>query len=147
MWNLFKPKEKERISIRKAKFYRADDMEDGCPFVEYGIFYGHRYVGSIELSLKMTDYSFYYGNIGYHILHKYRGHHFAKSACILLMQEALSKYAMQEFIITCNPDNIASIKTIEKLPKVTFLGKVAVPKDHRLYQKGEKEKLVYRVSL
>ena len=123
------------------------EVRDGLPYVDYDICYGRRVVGSIELILASNETSYYYGNIGYHIDKKYRGHHFAKEACILVMEEAARDFDMHEFIITCNPDNIPSIKTIEGLPKWSFVERVKVPKSHPLYKQGEREKLVYRVSL
>ena len=137
----------EHLTIRKRHYFSEEETDDRIPYVAYDICFGKKVVGGIELSLMMNDYMYYYGHIGYHILKHYRGHHFARSACILLMQEALREYGMQEFVVTCDPDNLASIKTIEGLPRFRFIEKVCVPCDHPLYHKGEKEKLVYKVSL
>ena len=136
-----------KLSIKRRHLYTANEVRDGLPYVDYDICYGRRVVGGIELILANNEVAYYYGNIGYHIDKPYRGHHFARLACILVMEEAASDFDMHEFIITCNPDNIPSIKTIEGLPKWSFIERAQVPTYHPLYRQGEKEKLVYRVSL
>ena len=137
----------EHLTIRKRHYFSEEETDDHIPYVAYDIYFGKKVVGDIQLSLIMNDYMYYYGHIGYHIIKWYRGHHFARSACILLMQEALREHGMEEFVITCDPDNIASIKTIEGLPRYRFISKVNVPEDHPLYLKGERVKLIYKVSL
>ena len=142
---MFWRKKEKRVTIRLKKRYSADETSDHMPYEEYDILYGRLIVGEIELTPAMNDYMYYYGHVGYHVYKPYRGHHFAKSACLLLLERALIDHNMTELIITCDPDNIASIKTIEGLPNVEFIERVDVPKDHPLYLKGEKEKLIYRV--
>lgn len=144
---MFFTKRPERLSIKRRHIYTIEEVRDGLPYVDYAICYGKKVVGGIELILVDNEASYYYGHIGYHIDKKYRGHHFARSACILVMQEAARDFDMHEFIITCSPDNTASIRTIEGLPKWSFIEKVEVPVDHPLFWRGEREKLVYRVSL
>ena len=144
---MFFKKKQSHLSIKRRHLYTLEEVADGIPYVDYAICYGKRVVGGIELILVDSDTVYYYGHIGYHIDKAYRGHNFARYACILVMQEAAKDFEKHEFIITCNPDNTASIKTIEGLPKWSFIERVKVPKHHPLYRQGEREKLVYRVSL
>ncbi len=58
--------------------------------------------------------SLYLGNIGYHIYSEYNGHNFASKA-VNLLNEILRKEGIESVVITANRDNIASIKTIEKV--------------------------------
>lgn len=101
-------------------------------------------VGRCDLRFGMNPYMWYMGNIGYTIYPPYRGHRYAAQASELLLE--LAKESMDEVIITCNPDNIASIKTIERLG-AEFLGVEDVPLGHELHQQGEGVKCIYRVKL
>ena len=103
-------------------------------------------IGEIDLRLTMNDDMYYFGHVGYHILEKYRGHRYGSEACSILKIIAKKYFNMQELIITCNPDNYASIKTIERIGGL-FVERVDVPKNHELYRIGEKEKLIYRILL
>lgn len=85
----------------------------------------------------------YYGQIGYLIFFPYRGHHFAYYACLKLM-DLLKEKGITECIITCNPDNEASRKTILRLGG-EYLRQVDVSRKHPLY-KIEKQKLVFHLS-
>ena len=70
---------------------------------------------------------YYYGHIGYHIDEPYRGHHYAWKACLLIRNEVRLS-GKNSVVITCDPDNIPSRKTCEKL-KCFFEGIVQVPED------------------
>jgi predicted acetyltransferase len=87
----------------------------------------------------------YYGHIGYHVYPPARGHHFAERACRLLFPLARS-HGMRQLWITCNPDNLASRRTCERLGGV-LIETVAVPRSEPLYQRGEREKCRFRIEL
>ena len=89
---------------------------------------------------------YYYGNVGYNILRQYRGNHYAYYACKLLFEIAKKEFALDEIIITCSPDNIASYKTLKKL-NGELLELVEVPKNHMLYTLGEKSKYIFRYKI
>ena len=138
----------ERIFLKEK--YRFDEFEtfDGVATVVYTIHLKdscHK-IGEIDLRLTMNEYMYYYGHVGYHIIEKYRGHHYGAEACTILKMIAKKYFDMEELIITCNKDNYASIKTIERAGG-HFLECVEVPKTHELYYLGEKEKLVYIIEL
>jgi predicted acetyltransferase len=101
-------------------------------------------VGRCDIRFGMNPYMRYMGNIGYTIYPPYRGHHYATFASELLLE--LAKESMDEVIITCNPDNVASIKTIERLGG-ELLGIEDVPSGHELHQQGEGVKCIYRIRL
>ena len=67
------------------------------------------------------------------------------SACQLLFGLA-RRHGLSELWITCNPDNIASRKTCERLG-AEYVETVSLPRDHVLYQRGEREKCRYRIDL
>ena len=83
------------------------------------------------------------GNIGYHIRPEHRGHGFAAQACLAIADFVSSLFKDAEVLITCNPDNIASIKTIERIGGV-FVDEVDVPEHEPQFAKGNTRKKRYR---
>jgi len=128
---------KERFSISNERAY------DGVGTVFFDIYNNEGYrVGSIDLRLKMDDYMYYYGHVGYDVYEPFRGNHYAYEACKVLFEIAKDEYKINELIITCNPDNIASYKTLVKLGG-ECKGIVKVPLSHPLYIHGDKEKYIF----
>ncbi|MCH4207863.1 MAG: GNAT family N-acetyltransferase [Solobacterium sp.] len=126
----------------------ADWQNQYVPSVTYKI-YRHgtdQEVGTCDIRLGMNKELYYAGNIGYHINLNERGHGYAYEACVLLFQIARDEYCMDQLIITCSPDNVASRKTLEKL-NGKFLETVDVPIDHWLYRRGETVKNIYEYTL
>lgn len=103
-------------------------------------------VGYCDLRLGMNEELYYAGNIGYHILQAYRGHHYAYEACLLLFEIAREEYEQTELIITCSPENTPSRKTLEKL-NGELLEVTDVPRNHWLYRQGERVKNIYRYKI
>ncbi|HSV14470.1 MAG TPA: GNAT family N-acetyltransferase, partial [Tepidisphaeraceae bacterium] len=87
----------------------------------------------------------YVGHFGYQVYPPARGHHLAERACRLLLPLA-RRHGLDELWITCNPDNIASRRTCERLG-ATLVNIVPVPKDHELYSRGDYQKCRYRLAL
>ncbi len=104
-----------------------------------------RRIGYVDLRIGENEFLYYLGHIGYRIAEEYRGHHYAAKAVKLLLPFA-RKQKMRHLIITCNPDNIASKKTIEYL-NADYLETVEVPSWHELYQRDEKRKCIYEIKL
>ena len=89
---------------------------------------------------------YYYGNVGYNIIESQRGHHYAYYACKVLFKIAKEEFGMKELIITCNPDNDASYKTLKRLGgKLVEIAQI--PYDHELYEKGDRFKCIFRFKL
>ncbi len=101
-------------------------------------------VGRCDLRIGMTPYMYYMGNIGYVIYPPYRGQRLAMHATLLLFK--IAKHYMDEVIITCNPDNQASIKTCE-YAGCEFVEEVDVPFDHELIRQYEYRKRIYKKKL
>ena len=102
-------------------------------------------VGVCDLRIGYNDNIEYGGNIGYEIFEAFRGNHYASKACKLLIPLAM-KHQLEEVIITCSPENIASRKTCER-SGAEFIGIIDVPRWHELYKMGEKKKCKYIISL
>ena len=82
------------------------------------------------------------GHIGYNVQPFARGNHYAERACRLLRNLAL-RHGLDPLWITCNPDNLASRRTCERLG-ATMVEIVQLPQDHPLRQRGDREKCRYR---
>lgn len=102
-------------------------------------------VGKCEFRIMNDTYVNLLGNIGYLIEEEYRGNHFAAKACRLLFSLAKS-HDMNQIIIACAPENIASVRTIE-LAGGTFVDTCDIPEAYHLYKKGIRKVIVYRVEL
>lgn len=121
---------------------------DGVPTVFYDIYLSgsNLKVGKCDLRLKNDGFMYYYGNVGYNIKESYRGHHYAYYACKVLFKIAKEEFGMKELIITCNPDNDASYKTLKRLGgKLVEIAQI--PYDHELYEKGDRFKCIFRFKL
>ena len=125
-----------------------DSAYDGIPTIYYAILlHGtNKRIGSIDLRLKMNDYMYYYGHIGYEIYPRNRGHNYSYYACLVLFKIAKYKYGLSELYLTCNPDNAPSYKVLKKL-KGELIEVTEVPKNHELYGKGDKYKCVFRYKI
>ena len=134
------------VTLVEEQDIPADSRNSYVPSVLYSIELHGQRIGDCDLRLGMNEELYYAGNIGYNIQKEYRGHGYAYEACRILFRLARTKYHMEELIITCSPDNIASKKTLQKLGG-QLLETVEVPADHWLYQRGETVKDIYRFPL
>ncbi|QIK69669.1 GNAT family N-acetyltransferase [Erysipelothrix sp. HDW6C] len=106
-----------------------------------------RYVGRCEYRNESGRDLRFYGNIGYVIYPPYRGHGIAYHACLDLFSILKeTKKGMHEVILTCNPDNIPSQKTIAKLGG-QYIETVVIDADHELRTFGETMKEIYTIKL
>ena len=71
-------------------------------------------VGRCDLRIGHNRKLYYGGNIGYTVFPDWRGHHYAEKACRLLFELA-KRHDLGYMIITCNPDNLPSRRTCERL--------------------------------
>ena len=89
---------------------------------------------------------YYGGNIGYAVSEKYRGHHYAGKACLLLFELA-RKHKLGYVFITCDPDNYASRKTCEYAGgKLLEIAELLEDNDMRI-ENGKTNTCIYRFEL
>jgi predicted acetyltransferase len=81
------------------------------------------------------------GHIGFEVSESFRGNRFAFQACRAIAPFVRSFYSA--VIITCDPDNQASIRTIERLG-ASFVDQIAVPPHDPHYLRGLRWKNRYR---
>ena len=84
------------------------------------------------------------GHIGFELREEFRGWGYAFQACRAL--ETFVRTIYSSVILTCNPTNVASRRTIERLG-AEFLEEIDVPVDDPMYSKGTRKKLRYRWAL
>lgn len=87
----------------------------------------------------------YAGHIGYEVAPAYRGHRLAERSCRLVLPLA-KHHGFTELWITCNPNNMASRRTCERLG-AELVEIVDVPKDNDVYAPGSERKCRYRLPL
>lgn len=124
--------------------YLYENLPKGfSPYYIYDICVEKESVGHIIFREGTIQDRYYDGHIGYHIEEEFRGHHYAYQACLLLKE----KIPYNEVIITCDPENIASYKTIEKL-NAHLLETKPIPSHLKKYfTKDEKIKNIYLWSI
>lgn len=71
-------------------------------------------IGQISYRNGESRYIYYFGHIGYHIDPPWRGNGYACQACELI-SGLFREDGKNTVVITCDPDNIPSRKTCEKL--------------------------------
>src|SRR5574344_1400068 len=98
-------------------------------------------MGVCDLRIGHNDNTYYGGNIGYTIDEKYRGHHYAGKACLLLFELA-KMHKLEYVIITCNPDNCASRKTC-KYAGGRLLEIAELPHNNDMRNDGETKKCIF----
>ncbi|MEM1012482.1 MAG: GNAT family N-acetyltransferase [Planctomycetota bacterium] len=86
----------------------------------------------------------YVGHIGYVVFPSFRGHGIARRATSLLLPLAKA-HGLDPVWLTCNPDNVASRRTIEHLGG-RLVETVDVPRNHPLYAVGDRQKCRYALD-
>ena len=134
----------EDVTLFFENTISADKERGFVPVYRFGIMNSNNErVGHISFKIGDTEHIVQHvGHIGYKIEEKHRGHSYAAKACIAI-QKFISEY-YYEIILTCNPDNIPSIKTIEKIG-AKFINQIELPKDSIL-RKERKENYKNRYS-
>lgn len=103
-------------------------------------------IGTLSLRAESNDYIvMYLGHIGYRVDEAYRGRRYAARSCRLILPLARA-HGLNPLWITCNPDNWPSRRTCERLG-AEMVEVVALPKDSEMYQRGERHKCRYRLTL
>lgn len=134
----------ERVDLQLNRVYTPESYPGALHDYCFDIYLHHSDVriGRCDLRTDRNEETYYAGNIGYRIFTPYRGNGYAYDAAKMLLDMAMNEYGMEEVIITCSPENIASRCTIEKL-NGTFVEAADVPDTHWLYERGELVKYIY----
>jgi tagatose 1,6-diphosphate aldolase len=102
------------------------------------------YAGRIRLRIGWNDDVIRYaGQIGYAVEPAFRGRHYAERACRLIKPLA-RQHGLEAIWITCQPDNVASRRTLERLG-AEYAGMLDVPPDYPLDAGLERRKMCFRL--
>jgi predicted acetyltransferase len=102
-------------------------------------------MGHVNLRVGSTAYvERYAGHIGYGVREEHRGHGYAARAVRLLLPVA-RRLGIDPVWITCDPENAASRRTLERAGAV-FVEIVDVPPDCAIYRSGHPRKCRYRLE-
>lgn len=105
----------DSTSLILSKTVPASREKRWVPYYHFLILKNNINIGHINFRVGNTKEILEYdGHIGYEIKPKYRGFCAAYHATSLLLP-FISEHGFESIVLTCHPDNIASIKTIERL--------------------------------
>ena len=110
------------------------------PYYIYSMLVDNVEVGRIVLREGSDVERYYDGHIGYTVFDEFQGHSYSYEGCLLL-REKLSN--VDHLIITCDPDNMASRRIIEKLG-CKYIETVTIP--HQLkkwFAEDERVKMIF----
>jgi tagatose 1,6-diphosphate aldolase len=107
---------------------------------------GGEHMGRIRLRVGWSeDVIRYAGQVGYAVERAHRGHRYAARACRLIMPLA-KQHGMTNLWMTCQPDNMASRRTLELLG-AEYVGAIDVPPEYPLDASVERRKMCFRLRL
>lgn len=135
----------ERIELRLIDTYEGEG--GSLPFYWWDIVLKPENVsvGKISFRIGHNYHSYYNGNIGYEVDEEYRGNHYSLQACRLLTPVA-KYYGMDKIYLSCDYDNAASYKTIERLG-AKLVEEVAPPEDYIYYYEGMPKQRIYELKI
>jgi predicted acetyltransferase len=134
------------VTLRLSKTVDRDEQTQSVATYHFDVCIGAQRVGGIRFRAENAfDVETYAGNLGYNIDPPFRGHHLAEKACRLLLPLAVAHH-FDCLWITCDPDNVASRKTCERLG-AELVDIAALPEDSDMYRDGERFKCRYRLVL
>jgi hypothetical protein len=152
-------REELEVFLAESPFgrYPGDESLGKCPAYQFWMLLRHGPGGPHErpplriaggLSLRIGSgpaVELYYGHIGYHVYPAARGRHYAYRACRLAIP-LLRAHGWRTAWLTCDPQNVPSRRTIERLGG-RYVETVPVPPGDPLYTRGEVEKARFRLEL
>lgn len=132
-----------QVQLRLAQVVPGDSSRGFVPYYHFRILVGGNVdVGHINFRVGDTEHIRQCaGHIGYEISPKFRGNGFAGQACQALAP--FVKLFYPAVTITCDPDNVASRRTIERLG-AEFLDEVPVAPTEAQYAQGSRSKQRFR---
>lgn len=128
-----------QIILRVKAMNQAIPQKKYVPAYMFNIFLldTDEIIGDVDIRIGYTDDLVWYGgHVGYKIDEPFRGHGFAMQACKLIKKVA-QDHGMDVLWITCDENNNASIRTLEKIG-CKKIGLIDLPRNHDLYQIGQR---------
>lgn len=129
------------VTLRFERILPAEPERQIVPACQFAIIFRGESAGRISLRVEETRHVLgVVGHIGYEVLPAWRGRRLALQAC-----QALAPFVrtlLPRALLTVDPDNPASIRTIERLG-AAFVGEFAVPPGDPHYASGSRRKRHY----
>jgi len=131
------------VRLRFARVVPGDPSKGFVPAYHFRIIkIGGSDVGHINFRIGDTEHvRTCAGHIGFEVREDSRGHRYAYQACCAIAPFVRRVYA--SVLITCDPDNMASIRTIERLG-AQFLDEVPIAPHEPQFWRGSRIKRRYR---
>ena len=130
------------VALKFSRIVPGEPRAGLVPYYHFRIVAGGSDVGHINFRVGETEHvQVSAGHIGFQIAETFRGHGYAFQACRAIAPWVRSVYEV--VTITCDPDNLASRKTIERLGAL-LVDEVPVPGADPHYQRGSRVKRRYR---
>lgn len=135
----------DTVDLKLIEFHQGNDVE--IPYYWYEIIAKtlNKPVGKISIRIGENYHSFYNGNIGYEVDEEYRGQGYSYQAAKQVLPVA-KEYGMKYIYLTCDEDNVASYKIIEKLG-AELMEKVVPPEDYFGYYEGIPVQRIYKLEI
>ena len=137
------------LTLRRTYTHRFDTdvIPGGYDFLMWDTADRDQPAGGIRLRVgNETEYlRLYCGHMGYDVNPKKRGRHFAERSVRLLLPLA-RHHGVRELWITCNPDNLASRRTCERLG-MELVEIVRVAEHLEMFKRGDSHKCRFRLLL
>jgi RimJ/RimL family protein N-acetyltransferase len=132
----------DRVRVKFIGVMAGDTPRGLVPYYHFRILTGgDTEAGHINFRVGDTEHvRLYAGHIGFVISEAFRGRRLAYQACRAIAPFVRS--IQRAVIITCDPDNYPSRRTIERLG-ARFIDEVAVPPHDPQYQRGTRSKRRY----
>lgn len=129
------------MKLKLREFICLDLPSGWHPYYIYDMYCHKEIVGTLTFRTGTNVDNYYGGHIGYSVEPEFRGNGYAYEA-LLCLEPFIVEQGYREVILTCDPKNIASKKTIEKL--ATFIETKEIPKKYKKeFTKEEKIKDIY----
>ena len=134
------------LELRCVERRPADPSKGYVPVYLFELRVAGNRVGSIQLRVGNTrELELYGGHFGFGVDPEHRAHGYAAHACRLLLPLA-RRHGLRTLWITCNPENIASRRTCERIG-AELVEIVPLPPQSDMYLRGDREKCRYRLDL
>lgn len=140
------PLAEDELELVLTETAPGDPDIDLAPFYLFDMRVDGNKAGYVRLRVDDTELiRIYQGHIGYAVEPEFRGHRYAERSSRLILPLAKA-HGINPIWITCNPDNIASRRTIERLG-ATFVETVTAPENSGYYRIGIRQKCRYRLDI
>jgi predicted acetyltransferase len=133
------------VTLEVDQVYEIENSPWGVPAYRFHIVVGGERAGTVSLRIGSSDRVIRYaGQIGFGVHPRFQGRRLAERAVRLLLPLA-KDHGLATLWVTCNPANVASRRTLERLG-ATYVETVPLPPDYDSYAQGEREKCRFRLG-